>query len=213
MIRKLILMVATAVGLMMVSGNATAGVGYYLGAQSGMTWVDDTNTSGTSGEMDSGYAVGITGGYDFGMFRLEAEVSYRENDIDKITIFGNPTTCGGDLSSTALMLNGYIEFENKTPVTPYVGAGFGFNRVEHKGYAKYGGNTTVTFDSSETAFAWSMTAGLAWNLSDTLALDLSYRYFTSKDVDTAGTSNWGFTNRGQIDYEVQNVLIGLRWFF
>ncbi|WP_022666741.1 outer membrane protein [Desulfospira joergensenii] len=213
MIRKLILTIAMALCVMMTMGTATAGEGYYLGVQSGMTWVEDTNTSGTSGEMDSGYAVGITGGYDFGMFRVEAEGSYRENDIDKIVIFGNPTTCGGDISSTSLMFNGYVEFENKTQITPYVGAGLGINRIEHKGYAKYGGGTTVNFDTSETVFAWSVTAGLAWNLSDTLALDLSYRYLTSQDVDTAGTSNWGFTSRGQIDYEVQNILIGLRWYF
>ncbi len=212
---KRILLTAVLVCLIMISGiiPAMAEEGVYLGIHTGPNWIDDTQTSGTTGEMDTGYAAGLTGGYDFGMFRVEAQGTYRKNDIDKINIFGNSTICDGDISSAALMLNAYFEYENSTPITPFIGAGAGFNRIKYKGYAKYGSATTVTYNTSENAFAWSLAAGLAWKISGKMTLDFLYQYLRSNDVDVAGTSNWGLTSKGQIDYEVQNILVGLRWYF
>ena len=201
------------VGMSGLESTASAADGFYLGLQGGISDMEDTETEGVTGEMDSGYAIAGVVGYDFGYFRLEGEVAYRENDIDEINIFGNDTVSSGDVTSTAFMLNGYVDIENPSPVTPYLGAGIGYNYAEQEGKAVYGGSTTVKYDDSDTVFAYQLTAGIAWDVNDAFTLDLCYKYLYSDDIEVSGTSNWGYTQTGEIDYESQSVMIGLRWYF
>ncbi|WP_319410141.1 outer membrane beta-barrel protein [uncultured Desulfosarcina sp.] len=214
--RKLAYAVAVLMLMVVPAENgsvASAAEGFYLGVQGGINDMEDTESEGATGEMDSGYTIAAVVGYDFGYFRLEGEVAHRENDIGAITLLGNDTVSSGDVTSTAFMLNGYLDMENRTPFTPYLGAGIGYNFVEDNGTAVYGGSTTVRYDDSDSVAAYQLTAGIAWDVTKTFVLDLSYKYLYSDDIEVAGTSNWGVTNTGKIDYESQNFMIGLRWYF
>jgi len=218
MICKLVNSVSVLMFLMVLTGNgsiasAAAAEGFYLGLQGGINNMDDTESNGAEGEMDSGYSISGIVGYDFGYVRVEGEVAYRENDIDKITILGNNTVSSGDVTSTAFMLNAYLDIENRTPFTPYIGAGIGFNYVEDNGTAIYGSSTTVRYDDSDTVLAYQLAAGVAWDVTKSIVLDLSYKYLNAEDVKVAGTSNWGVTLDGEIDYESQSLMIGLKWYF
>ena len=59
--------------------------------------------------------------------------------------------------------------------TPYVGAGLGmaFNYANYtfttKGY-------NANFDEHHTTFAWNAGAGVAYDITDSFAVDLGYRY-------------------------------------
>ncbi|WP_319525710.1 outer membrane beta-barrel protein [uncultured Desulfosarcina sp.] len=216
MIRKSIEFVAVLICLMVLAGNysiASATEGLYIGIQGGINNMDDTKTKDSEGEMDSGYAISGFVGYDFGYFRVEGEVAYRENDIDKITILGFDTVSSGDVTAASFILNGYLDVQNRTPFTPYIGAGIGCNYFEYNGTAIYHSLTTIKYDDSETVLAYQLSAGITWDVTKALALDLSYKYLKSDDIEVSGTSNWGVTEKGETDYENQSFMIGLKWYF
>lgn len=198
--------------------NATAAVGPYFSIQGGATWVQDADfdydlpspfsISGES-EFDTGFNIGLAGGYDYGLARLEAEVAYRENDFDKlkanISGFGSPLdgtfegSVDGEINSLSFMVNGFLDFENETSVTPYLGAGLGVANVEVKG--------DDFDDDDDTVFAYQFAAGLAFAVSPYLSLDLGYRYFATEDPefddDVVGAS---YDN----EYQTHNASLGLR---
>ncbi len=99
------LLVSTLV-LSATVASAAERKGPYLGAYVGVTIP----------EYDSGLALGATGGYDFGKFRLEGEFGYKDHGVN---IYN-------------LMVNGYYDFHNSTIFTPYIGAGIGVGLNEVK---------------------------------------------------------------------------------
>ena len=193
--------------------QAWAAEGFYAGIQGGVVMLEDAEADPAKSEMKTGYVLSGLAGYDFGAFRLEGEIAYRENDIDKVTILNSDTDSSGDVSAWAFMVNGYFDFENSTAFTPYIGAGIGYARVEVEGKADYGFLARVTWDDDDSGLAYQLMAGVAWALSDTLALDLSYRYLGCDDIEIAGTSSYGVTLKDDFDYESHNFMIGLKWFF
>src|SRR5690349_14159211 len=81
---------ATAL-LCSVSGAAMAQQtsGFYLGIGGGANWARDSDINGgainTKAEYDTGWAALGTVGYGFGNgLRLELELGYRDNDVDKV---------------------------------------------------------------------------------------------------------------------------------
>src|SRR5690242_15606755 len=63
--------------------------GFYLGIGGGANWARDADVSGagldTDAKYDTGWAALGTAGYGFGNgLRLELELGYRDNDIDKV---------------------------------------------------------------------------------------------------------------------------------
>ena len=69
-------------------------------------------------EFDPGLALGVAAGYNFGMFRLEGEIGYQKNDIDKVTMAPVSISASGDVTSTSVLVNGYLDFVNSSPFTP-----------------------------------------------------------------------------------------------
>ncbi|NBX67249.1 MAG: porin family protein [Proteobacteria bacterium] len=158
-------------------------------------------------ELKNGYSVQGAVGYDYGMFRSELELSYRRNDVDGHTrngvTLGNP---GGDSESFAGMINGYVDIPTGTVVTPYVGAGVGFARVDANEYDTSG----VDFlDDGETDFAYQGIAGLDFAIDDALSLYTEYKYFAVDNSEVRTVAN----NPSDLDYDSHSVSVGLRYSF
>jgi len=203
-----------------VPKDVLASEGFYANASAGATWVKDAleYTDGNTkikGKMDTGYGLLMALGHDFGLIRLEAELSHFSSDIDSVSIAANKYTTSGEISSTSLMLNGYLELENETPFTPYIGGGVGYARVKVAGKAAMGGlfNTTIRWNDTDNVFAYQGITGITYALNDNFLFDLSYRYFVTEDFSVTGTSNWGFSETGKINYKSQSVMAGIRWYF
>lgn len=83
-------------------------------------------------EYDPNIYVGGTGGYDFGHFRLEGELSYKHAEISSITDDTGFRFRGvdGNLGALAFMANAFVDVHNNTPVTPYFGGGHRLCRAE-----------------------------------------------------------------------------------
>ena len=157
-------------------------------------------------EFDTGVYAGGTGGFDFGFFRLEGELSYRYSEINAITAqSGAPfPNVDGNLGVFAMMANAYIDLHNASPITPYVGGGIGFAVL----------NLSDTFvagellyaENDDTVFAYQVGAGLEIALNPMISLDVGYRYF---GTDTARFES-GFTGTTELKFESHNALVGVR---
>ena len=168
-------------------GYVSAFIGVSAPRDSNVTGSDFTGPAGSNPsfsdnvEFDTGINVGGTAGYDFGMIRLEGELSYKQSDISAITDkngfqFGNPD---GDLSAFAMMANVFLDLHNASPVTPYLGAGIGFATL-------YLSDTFVSSgllypSDTDTVFAWQAGGGVEIALNRQLSLDLGYRYFATDE--------------------------------
>jgi len=185
----------------------------------------DINSGGTSGTLDSnhGWDVGATIGYDFGMFRAEAEVSYRRASVDVWTSIaatpaylssgtlsaagpGTYDYAGGRTSALSFMVNGMLDFGDET-ISGFVGGGAGVARVSAEDYAlnTYG----PWLDDSDTVFAWQAIAGLRSALTDSIDVTLKYRYFNAHDVSLVDVA--GRTYEG--DFKSHSILGGVTFNF
>jgi OOP family OmpA-OmpF porin len=206
------LSLATAVAVVALGVSSAANAQWYLGARGGATWLDDTSTNwsgiGRQLEFETGYNIGGHVGYDFGAFRFEGELVWRENDIDSLRTAGVLVPGGGgSASSLALMLNAYYDFEFGSPLVPYIGAGIGWAWQKLDGISGTGLGFTV--DDEDSRLAYQLIAGVSWWLNPALALTLDYRYFGTEDPHF-GTS---LGSRFSTEYRTHNVSLGLTWRF
>ena len=81
-------------------------------------------------------------------------------------------TLNAELQTVTVFANAYWDITNYGGFTPYVGGGVGaaFHRLS---------DITAPLDASDgdnTSFAWNVTAGVSYDLSPELKIDVSYRY-------------------------------------
>lgn len=113
--------------------------------------------------LDSGFLVGATLGYDSlfasptGDVRLEGEVSYRSQELQGLS---------GDIGVTAVLANGWYDFDMGGPVVPYAGIGLGIGFI---------GNDV----GDDAGFAFQFGGGLTYHVNYRLFLGFNYRYLTT----------------------------------
>jgi opacity protein-like surface antigen len=141
----------------------------------------------------------------------------------------------GDLSSWVTMFNGYADLGTWYGVTPYVGGGLGFAYNKLSGFTDSGyasdastGGVPVpaggySSDGGKWNFAWGLMAGLSFDVTQNLKLDLGYRYldygkFTSGLSHCLSAHAAGFDCGGSSyivyaknDLASNDFRIGLRW--
>ena len=162
----------------------------------------------TTVEADSGFATGMVIGRSFNNFRLEGELAYQKNDINSYTENGVTFDDGdyypigdkysvsdADITSKALLVNGYYDFKNSSNFTPFVGVGVGFADVELSYYGE---------SESDTVPAAQVSIGANFAFTEKVSLDLKYRYFVTKDLDFDGETQ---------EYSSNNVYTGIRYSF
>lgn len=190
--------------LLFGSNSLASAQSIYYGAHGGLNLAHDADaTDGVVTEevaYDLGFAFGGFVGYDLGNgLRLEGEVTYRVNDFD--TLGG--ISFGGDVSSLALMANGFYDFDSGSPFVPYVGAGAGVANVSANDINFLG---IQVVDDDATVFAYQLGVGVGYEVSPTLTLTADYRYFATADVDLNDTGGFPF----EFEYANSTFLIGAR---
>jgi opacity protein-like surface antigen len=168
--------------------------------------------------FDPGINIGATGGYDFGIVRLEGELSYKHGDITSVNSQNAATqslirfvNTNGSLGALAAMANTFIDLHSKGPVTPYVGGGFGFAALHLSDTfgtdTGTGQRSIVFFSDDDTVFAYQLGAGLEIPLNRQLSLDLGYRYFaTAKANFNSSQIATGFkfeSHNGAVGFKVK----------
>ncbi len=211
--RKFVVAIALATTAM--AGPALAkDKAWYIGVEAGAILqqnqeFDISNSAGTVKVPDGlraryeiGYDVGGNIGYDFGMFRAEFEVAYKDNNLDNVNILqaipaivvpngqiavppvGNNPAADGNARVLSFMANGLFDFGGENgDWGAYIGGGAGIARVQLNDLqlAKY---FNKFLDDSDTGFAWQALAGVYKPLTKHVDLGVKYRYFNVPDVDT-----------------------------
>ena len=144
--------------------------------------------------------ISVAVGYDFSVIspvNVRAELEYNYKDSTQFNSNTNQiiTTEGDDSESQtgdellfsnkvkaeSLMLNSYYDFKNTSKFTPYISAGVGVTRVKNEStdieFPDY------SFSKSDNHFTWSAGVGVAYNVTNDVSLDLSYRYVDAGKYD------------------------------
>ena len=206
--RRLVLVLAVVAAFTSPQSLWAQSKGMYLSGTAGASQMLDSDINGTGVNItvgaDPGYNLGIALGYAYdNNWRTELEMGYGQSGVDKVTGAANG---GGDISALRSFFNGYYDFANKTPWTPYLGAGIGVASVDFSDVTPVGGSR---IDDSDTVFAYQAGAGVGYSLSDRLGLFFDYRFLRTSDP--------GFrTNSGvsvDSEHREHNFIVGLRWSF
>ena len=216
------------------------GNNWYLRGQIGVGMVgSDTiqyqpssSNAGTDFAMETtslGDSVFIGGGIGYewnNWLRFDVTGEYRSKA--SIDAFGSYTTAcpgggtcidtyTGSLKSWVFLANAYVDLGTWYCFTPFLGAGVGgaynqlvdFNDVN----VTTGTGRGIGQNSGDWNFAWALYAGVAYNVSKSLKIDLSYRYL---DYGSASTSIDCVGGCSPDSYKIDNLhshdfMLGLRW--
>lgn len=203
---KKLLLTASLVAL---TTPAYAAVPYYLSIGAGVThtsdsdWDDGTDT----GSIDLSNAVNFAAAIGANVSdnaRAELEVSYRNADLDSITLDGvGSADLNGELKTTVVLLNGYYDFMQGQKFRPFISAGIGLAR--HSGTVDaVGGLGTPGVDATDTVFAFQAGIGASYAVSDQTDIWGGIRYLGSSDPDFDGL---------EAEYDAGEARIGLRFNF
>jgi opacity protein-like surface antigen len=125
-----------------------------------------------------------------------------------------------DIQSWVGLVNGYIDLGTYWCITPYVGGGVGFASISVNGLKDVNvPNNSVFYAQSntETNFAWAVYGGLAYDVTPSVTLDLSYRYTNLGDASsgrvTAFDNSSSYKSLNINDITSNDVMLGVRWKF
>jgi opacity protein-like surface antigen len=121
------------------------------------------------------------------------------------------------IKSTTLMFNGYKDFGNWGGITPYVGAGVGvsYNKLSEVYFTENVFLTNRIEGNSRLSLAWSLMAGIGWQVSDRAILDIGYRYMDYGKAESGRVDSAGFINPAVRvdDLNAHEFKVGLRYHF
>jgi OOP family OmpA-OmpF porin len=162
----------------------TTPTGWYMSLGAGANWIEDGDITQfddgvfeTAQELsyERGYIIAGAIGHDFGRWRAEFEVAYRDNDCENDVCPQSSTHTGAEVWELSQMVNVLYDIPLGGPWSASVGAGVGGNLVVYK---EQGIN-----DIDDYVFAGQLIAQAAYRLSDRWELYLDYHYMIMDDPD------------------------------
>lgn len=216
---------AAFAALVLVSPNAGAAdidpvTGYpmYISVFGGAHILNDVETVISPGgflpnyelsyDTKTGYLLGGAIGVKWNdMVRTEIELSYasakaKTEDAQFGALFAsNPVS--GPIQSTYLLGNVWFDYSNDSAMTPYIGAGLGMGWAD----ADVDGDKVVGLKNGSSGLAFQLGAGVKYDISETIAVDLGYRFKGLKDINFDLISSTPFEHKG--DLYSHNVQLGL----
>lgn len=191
--------------LLTLSANSYAeDNGIYIGGNVGATFRPNTVLSSPSLGTQTmnfkvGYTFGGSVGYDFGNnFRLEWEVSYRENDL---STGGGATPQAG---TSAMTLNGFYDLPLTESFDLYFGGGLGAATAQLETVS-----LSQVIDVDKTLFAYQLETGIGWNFKPKFTLSLGYRFFDTADPEFILPAG----QRARMDLENHEFILKIRYRF
>jgi len=161
-------------------------------------------------EFDPGINIGGTGGFDYGLVRLEGELSYKHGEMATITDSSGVQyrNVDGTVGALAMMFNVFMDLHNPSPVTPYFGGGIGVAALHLSDTfgTSDGSRTLLYLEDDDSVFAYQVGAGLEIALNRSLSLDLGYRYFAT----TKGRFDSSYDIDTELKFQSHNAAVGLR---
>ena len=188
--RVLLSILCFALAVFLFTGPAgAADPDLYFSGKAGLTMPADSSVHFDAGldaefEYDPGFSFAAAiGGQISDSMRIEPEISYQKNDLDKASSGGGSVSVNGDASALAFMTNLYYDFLHQARATPYIGGGIGFAKVEVSDITSPAAPGYYIEGDKDSVFCYQASAGVAWAVGSSMVMDLSYRYFATEDPD------------------------------
>ena len=190
-----------------VAAPSLAQAQWYVGVDAGASFLEDSKGK-TPGQTyktsyDTGWLTQGLVGYAFGPWRVEGELSYRDNGVDKVS----GSNAHGSTSALATMFNGVYEFLPNASWHPFVGVGIGAANID-TGTVRVNG--TDSYKGDDWQFAYQAFAGVGYDVTRDVELKTQYRYFATAGAD-AKTIPGGAKIDGE--YHDHAVLLGFVYKF
>tara|TARA_R110002096_G_scaffold433579_2_gene652554 strand:+ start:14586 stop:15695 length:1110 start_codon:yes stop_codon:yes gene_type:complete len=209
--------------LLFISIGQAQQTGWYAGIEGGYSLLGTEKSVGNPLDLNIGFKNGaVFGGivgYDYGNYRVEAEVGKHLHNVDHIFVIndgglglggnGLQNTVDGKSNHTRYMLNLVYDIQYLSPdksIEPFIGTGVGFSNIKWSNISAF--NSTVTNDA-ENVFSYQLSAGVRYNISKSFEMALKYRYFRSIDVDLVDSQNNAF----DISYDTHDFLVSFVYHF
>lgn len=185
------------------------GTGWYLrGDIAGSDEVEPATLGTLDGSRDHrdwGYAAGIGAGYKFtDYFRADITGDYLSTQKTVATDVDTGTVYKSNIRRWDGLVNGYFDFGNWGGLTPYIGGGVGFSSLRTDGSVTLGNQFTKIHGRNQYDLAWAAMAGVSYNLTPHLLLDVGYRYL---DLGTYRNPTTG----EKTDVDAHQVRVGVRY--
>ncbi len=165
------------------------------------------NTLYGSSSLEGDWSGSLGAGYSFTDYlRADATLDFTEADFAASTAFAIPcfgspvgTTCRGDdaqsVTTYGFMANVYADLGTLAGFTPYLGGGAGFSKVSWDdlsttatclGVGCGAPVTSVNPGLESWRFTYALMAGLSYDVSQNVKIDLGYRYQNIADGEMYG---------------------------
>ena len=199
-------MMAAVAAVFLLATTALAEDGKsYIGFSAGPSvFADSSLTDSTGDSIEASYSSGVTVSavlgrkFDSGV-RFEGEINYRTAEMDRLSYGGSSVKVTCDVASVSTLANLYFDIKNSSPITPYVGAGIGLSRV-YAGAASVNG-IRIWEEDDDLVFAYQIAAGVGFDISKDVTVDLGYKYFATSDPQFELL---------KADYSSHNFMAGIR---
>jgi opacity protein-like surface antigen len=186
--------------------------------------------------FDSAGLFGLGVGYKFNSwFRADVTGEYRAgarfSELDNFPCAVGPGCATGfqtdrfegTKSEWLFLANAYLDLGTWHSVTPFVGAGIGFDRLTIGNFTDTninapGGAIGFSTDNSKWNFAWALHAGLAYQVTPNFIVELAYRYVdlgngATKDLIGFDGTNATFNPILFKHVTSNDIKLGVRWMF
>lgn len=175
------------------------------------------------------FGIGI--GYQYNSWlRFDATAEWRANStFHGLDAFPNATPppatstnlYTGVKSEWLFLVNAFVDLGTWHSVTPFVGAGIGFDRLTIGNFTDVNiQNVALGWspDNSKWNFAWALHAGLAYRVTPNFTVELAYRYVNlgngaTKDLLAPDGSNATFNPIYFRHVDSHDLKLGVRWMF
>lgn len=188
---------------------------FYLAVRGGISFPEETdfNALGLNieNEYSTGYFIGGAAGINnlLGVpgLRGDIEIGYTETDVDSHNVGGVNFSGANAFGSTSLtygLASIYYDFNTGTIVKPFIGAGGGIAQVDFDNHGVSAVGTVLS--SSETAYAFHITAGANVEITKDLNFELAYRYLGTTGAELTAVDG----TKTDVDTGDHQIMFGLR---
>ncbi len=206
-------MIALCLSLLFCGPALAQHTGPYFGASLGGNILTDAKASEDLESFNLKYEPALQGsvvlGWDLkpnnilGEGRVELEYARRSNPLDQVDFAEGKAEGGGDLTVDSLLFNFIGVVRDNSNWSPYAVIGLGAALIDASGLKVSGQPLS---NDKATVFAYQLGAGVDYALTESLALDLGYRFFSTTKPEFTEPNGHRFVT----DYRSHSVMLGLR---
>lgn len=189
------------------------------GTSAGNSWFGEAGFGCGSGSRGfrAELMLGMRGGRDIDGQPANFEVRQVVPALPDVVVAPTDDPLHTSLRSYTAMLNIYKDLGNYGGFTPYVGAGIGvaYNKLSEVYFTGNPNLTNRIRGNSDLSFAWSLMAGVGYQVSERAILDLGYRFIDMGSISSGRADSGGFVNPA-VDIDklyAHEIKIGLRYHF